>query len=371
MTDTAAAARAVRHAVTAPGPERDTAVQALKAAGAALCAWALAGWWWHAPLALLAPWTALVLVNSTVYRSVRSAIQQFAGVALGTLVAAAAAALTHNAMAAMAIALPLTVLMGTYPRLEDQGWYAPTAAVFVLAYGTPAPVDILHRLLETVLGAVIGLTVNALVLPPDHTRGLIRLRTRIPDEFARLLRDVADGVEKGYSDKEAEDWYGRALRLLPVVADLHEAQRRSEESRLLNPGRRLRRSPPSPPPSDDAYRWDRIADHLVAMLRSLAETAYENSRFAAPPYSAQRELATLLQAAARACEADARHLTAGGQRAPQAESALEEAEAAAGRLAAGLSAPREGAGTASLGELAIIATRLLGELASVTIGHKT
>ncbi|MFD4528284.1 aromatic acid exporter family protein [Streptomyces sp. NPDC058470] len=369
MTDTAVTAGAVRRAVTAPGPERDTAVQALKAAGAAFCAWALAGWWWHAPLALLAPWTALVLVHSTVYRSVRSAIQQFAGVALGTFTAAAAAALTHNPTAAMAVTLPLTVLMGTYPRLEDQGWYVPTAAVFVLAYGTPAPVDIVHRLLETVLGAVIGLTVNALILPPDHTRGLVRLRTWIPDQFAQLLRDVADGVEKGYGVKEAEDWYGRALRLLPVVADLHEAQHRSEESRLLNPGRRLRRSPPTPPPGDDVYHWDRVADHVVAMLRSLADTAYENSRFAAPPYSARRDLATLLQSAARACEADERHLIAGDERAPQAESALEEAESASGRLAAGVSAASEG-GTASLGELAIIATRLLGELASVTAGHK-
>ncbi|MFD5630917.1 aromatic acid exporter family protein [Streptomyces sp. NPDC127072] len=179
--------RSVRRAVTEPGAERDTAVQSLKAAGAALLAWALAGWWWDAPMALMAPWTALFLVQSTVYRSLLSALRQFAMVVVGTLLAAAAGVLTDNAMAAMALALPLTVLLGNYLRFGAQGLYAPTAALFVLAYGCYSGYDITHRFLETLLGAVIGIGVNALVFPPVHSRRVHHPRVRLPLQSAELL----------------------------------------------------------------------------------------------------------------------------------------------------------------------------------------
>ncbi|WP_234335107.1 hypothetical protein [Streptomyces sp. NRRL S-118] len=101
-----AVGRSVRSALTGPGPERDLAVQSLKAAGAAILAWAVAGWWWQAPLALMAPWTAVALVQSTVYRSVRTGVQQVVLIAAGTVLAAAAAGLTGNTMAAMSCPSP-------------------------------------------------------------------------------------------------------------------------------------------------------------------------------------------------------------------------------------------------------------------------
>ncbi|MEV5612499.1 aromatic acid exporter family protein [Streptomyces sp. NPDC052225] len=362
-------ARSARRAVTRAGPERATAVQALKAAGAALLAWALAGWWWEAPMALLAPWTAVVLVQTTVYRSVRSAVQQFVVVAAATLVAAASAALTGNLMGALAIALPVTVLLGSYGRFGDQGWYAPTAALFVLAYGSYAPVEILHRLLETLLGAVVGVLVNAFVLPPVHTADVSRLRARAPADCAELLRDVADGIDAGYGAADAEEWHARALRLGSTVAELRAARRRAEEGLRFNPGRRLRRRPPAPPPGDLA--WARVADHLATALRSLAESASERSPFAAPTDRSLAALASLLRSAGRACAADADRSGGGARDAEdpgateQAVQALDEAREAARTLAALLSDPDHGP-SAALGELTAATTRLLDDLATAT-----
>ncbi|WP_338693841.1 aromatic acid exporter family protein [Streptomyces sp. Q6] len=365
----AAPAREVRsvalsahRAVTSAGPERATAVQALKAAGAALLAWALAGWWWDAPMALLAPWTAVVLVQWTVYRSVRSAVQQFVVVAAATLIAAAAGALTRDVMAALAIALPLTALLGSYGRFGDQGWYAPTAALFVLAYGSYAPVEILHRLLETLLGAVVGVLVNAFVLPPLHTGDVSRLRARVPADCAELLRDVADGIDAGYDAADAEEWHARALRLGSTVARLRAARRRAAEGLRFNPGRRLRRRAPEPPPGDLA--WARVADHLATALRSLAESAVERSRFAAPPGRALVALAPLLRAAGEACAADAER-SGGARDHGDAGRALGEAREAARSLAALLGDPDHGP-SAALGELTAATTRLLDDLAAAT-----
>ncbi|MGH4031159.1 FUSC family protein [Actinomycetota bacterium Odt1-20B] len=382
-----AVARSARRAVTSTGSERTTTVQALKAAGAALIAWALAGWWWDAPMAILAPWTAVVLVHHTVYRSLRSAGQQFLVVAAGTLVAAAAAALTHDVMAAMAIAMPATVLIGAYGRFGDQGWYGPTAALFTLTYGSFTPPQILHRLAETLLGAVIGVLVNALVLPPVHTASARRLHGQVRADCAALLHDVADGIEHGYDETEAEDWHGRALRLGSTVSELRRARRHAHESRRLNPGRRMRRSPTAPPPAD-AVPWQRVADHLATILRSLAETARETPRFAAPTGRALATLAVLLRSAGQWCEATAEDVLSGRADddfpdrpgrpdrpdAPhrpgppsRSERALVEAQEAGRRLASLLDDPAHGP-SAALGELTAATTRLLDDLQTATDG---
>ncbi|MFF3976063.1 aromatic acid exporter family protein [Streptomyces sp. NPDC001828] len=300
----AAVGRSARRALGGPGPERDTAVQALKAAAAALIAWALAGWWWKAPMAMLAPWTAIFLVQSTVYRSLKSALQQFVVVVMGTLLAAGAGVLTGNAMLAMIIALPVAMLFGSYARFGTQGLNAPTAALFVLVYGTYSGFDILHRFLETLLGAAIGLAVNALVLPPVHSRSVRHLRSHLPEESAALLHTVADGLsDDGLTQEGAQTWHDRAWRLTDRVTELRTARSWSDESYRFNPGRKLRRSAPLPPAADWDFTWDRITHHIEAITRTLAESAGGSGR-AALPDAAPAIVAELLRAAGDVCELD-------------------------------------------------------------------
>ncbi|MGW6011818.1 FUSC family protein [Streptomyces sp. NPDC055210] len=355
--EAAAVGRSVRTCFAESGPERDTAVQSLKAAGAALLAWALAGWWWNAPMALLAPWTALFLVQSTVYRSLLTALQQVVVVVTGTLLATGALALTHDTMAAMALALPLTVLLGTYARLGSQGLYAPTAALFVLAYGSYSGFDILHRLLETLLGAAIGIAVNASVLPPVHSGRVHHLRARLPRDCAHLLHEVADGIETSYDKERARGWYDSAVRLADVVTELRTARRWSDESHRFNPGRRLRRSAAAPPPVEWDFTWDRITEHIRAITRSLSEAV-------SPPESALGVpgiLSPLLRAAGDVL--DCRDGTTSGEQ-DRAHAALGAAVAAHGRLASVLADGRQGA-TPALGGLTADTERLLDDLTTV------
>ena len=287
--------RTVRRAVTERGPERDTTVQSLKAAAAALLAWAVAGLWWDAPMAMLAPWSAMFLVQSTVYRSLVNAVQQLIVVLVGTLFAAVAVAVTDNAMVAMAVALPLTILLGNYARFGSQGVYAPTAALFVLAYQSYTGFDIAHRILETLLGAVVGICVNALVLPPVHSRRLRHLRNRLIEDCADLLHTVADGIGEPYESDQARGWYDRAWGLTDAVTEMRTARRWCDESYRFNPGHRLRRSQPEPPPDWD-YTWDRLTEHIRTTLRPLAEEQLDEP--------VRGHLGPLLRAAGEVCAAD-------------------------------------------------------------------
>jgi hypothetical protein len=327
--------RSIRRSVTGAGPERYTAVQSLKAAGAALLAWAVTGWWWHAPLALLAPWTALFLMQSTVYRSLVSGLQQFVVVVLGTLLAALAGALTDSTMGALAIAMPLTVLLGNYARFGAQGLYAPTAALFVIAGGSFGPAAFGHRLLETAVGAVVGITVNALVLPPEHARRVRQLRTQLAMESGRLLDTVAGHFAHGDLGGGSGDWHARAQWLGDVLTDLREARRWSQESDRVNPGRLLRRSQRTevcPGIQDPA--WYDLTDHLASLMRTLTEC----DRPDALPSGTAHALPALLHETARVFHCDAAQkagsgIEGAGAVGPRAEDRLPRARQAGDRLA--------------------------------------
>ncbi|MET9431132.1 MULTISPECIES: aromatic acid exporter family protein [unclassified Streptomyces] len=371
--ETATVGGSVRRALTGPGPERDLAVQSLKAAGAAILAWAVAGWWWKAPLALMAPWTAVALVQSTVYRSVRTGLQQVVLIAAGTVVAAAAVGLTGDTMAAMALALPVTVLLGNYPRFGDQGLYASTTALFVLVYGAYTGFDILHRLLETLLGAVIGIGVNALILPPVHLRDARDSLCRLPREGADLLRTMADEIRHGHDRSQAQEWHRRARRLTGRLAALRDARTWTRESLRFNPVPRIRRqAPPDLPSTEWDAAWERVADHLTSLTALLAEAAGERPRFAPPPDDVLADVPPLLQALADVCETDCAALSRPAGPAPDRrdrDEAMDRAWEAHHRLKARLAeqAGRDGETATSVGGLTAETRQLLHDLENARV----
>lgn len=282
-------------------PDRYQVVQSLKAAAAAIIAWALTGWWLDAPMALMAPWAAVALVQGTVYRSLRTAVQLFVMIAAGTLLAAGAAALTGDTMIAMVVALPLATLLGNLASVGGQGLYASTTALFVLAYGSYSLPAVGHRLLETLVGAVVGVAVNAVVLPPVHSLHAGKLAAALPRDCARLLREMGDGLED-YDAQRAESWNRSANDLLTALSELYVGRRWDSESFRLNPVRRLRRSTPAPSADWDIV-WARVANRLLGLTLTLWETASENRELPRPPDRALDELGRLLSAAADACTA--------------------------------------------------------------------
>ncbi|MEU7191314.1 hypothetical protein [Streptomyces sp. NPDC045369] len=365
--EVAAVGRTVRGAVRGSGPERDTVVQSLKAAGAAVTAWALTGWWLNAPLALMAPWTALALVDATVYRSLRSGLQQLVVIVLGALLASAAMAATDGStLGAMLIVLPVMTLVGTHRRLGAQGTYGATTALFVITYGAYSLTEVGHRLMETAIGAVIGITVNALILPPVHLRNVHDQLRRLPRESAELLQIMAQGLrDEEWSATDAAGWHDRARRLGQVLRALASAREWTAESSRFNPGFRLRRTGPPPPPPEKADAvWERAVAHLSAIARTLAGTAGEKARLTAPGAAFLRRYADLADEAATLCRAE-EDLIADSDRAEAGER-YRRARARAQELYDGLAddfrEQRDPPAAAASGELLVEMKQLLHEL---------
>nr|WP_244328721.1 aromatic acid exporter family protein [Streptomyces marokkonensis] len=368
--DARSVGRAARAAWRGPGRERDLLIQSLKAAAAAVLAWLLAQVWLGDPMALMAPWVALVLVQATVYSSLLQGTRQFAAICVGALVASGAQAVTDDTTGALALSLPVLMLLSNWPRFGDQGIYAATTAVFTIATGTVSAAAVGHRLGQAALGAVVGVAVNALVLPPIHLRDVRENLAALARETGDVLHTVARDLHDGEWDGEtAVGWVGASARLQDRLEALRSARGWSRESLRLTSGplRALHRVPAEAlPPEEEDERFGRVTGHVTALTRTLAVAADERRTPAAPDAAVLRRYARLLELIGDRCRAEADRLVGGGAQAntlldERTESAMRELHE---RLQEGL---REQAGqgpapTAVLGALVLQAENLWADL---------
>ncbi|MEU2914491.1 aromatic acid exporter family protein [Streptomyces massasporeus] len=313
--DTRGAWNALRAAWRGPGRERDLVVQSLKAAGAAVLAWLVGGVWMDDPLALMAPWVALVLVQATVFSSLVQGARQFGAICVGTLVASGAQAITDDTTGALALSVPVLMLLANWPRFGDQGIYAATTALFTISSGMVSLSAVGHRVEQAAIGAVIGVAVNALVLPPIHLRDVRENLAALAREAGEVLHTVAGDLREGEWDAQnASGWVSASNRLDHRLKALRSARRWSQESLRLTyaPLRALHRVPHHLPAVDEDERLSRVTGHVATLTRALA-VSVDDKRTPTPPEGpALRSYARLLELIGDALCAEADSLLEGG-----------------------------------------------------------
>ncbi|OSY50055.1 hypothetical protein BG846_04293 [Streptomyces fradiae ATCC 10745 = DSM 40063] len=329
-------AGAVRRACAGPGRERDLAAQSLKAALAALVAWIVASRVLHAPMAFIAPWAAVALVRSTVYRSLTESLEQLAAIALGTTLATAAGTALGDPTLAMALVLPVVLLLGNWRRLGDQGVYGATAALFTLTTGDSGVEQGVARLLETGLGAAVGVAVNLLVRPPVYLRDSRNALRTASGAVSACLSSVARGLGGGSWDHgDAREWDEQARRAVELVGGARSALARTEESTRLNPaapGRAhlLRHGGPY---AHALYVLEEVARYTRDLTHTLMEAADDGAVRPRPEDDVAVRYGALLERAAAALEAYRRVVEEdSGPARSRLRRAVADAEAAHGDL---------------------------------------
>ncbi|MER7872805.1 hypothetical protein ABTY63_04465 [Streptomyces solisilvae] len=82
-----------------------------------------------------------------------------------------------------------------------------------------------HRLLQAVLGAAIGIAVNALVLPPVHLRDVRENLGGLARGAREALARMAEGlVHEDWSEETAADWRRLSDRLQQRLESLRSAR---------------------------------------------------------------------------------------------------------------------------------------------------
>lgn len=229
------------------GYERDVALLLMKSALAGVASWTVAQYFVTSPQPVYAPLVALLVVQSTVYRSLLHSVQYVAAVIAGVLAAGAASPLIGENVGAFAVMLVTALLVGRWRRLGTMGLQVPIVGIFAYnaLLGAPATGMLWSIVSMVLLGAGVGLLVNLLLLPPMRystaDRGVQELSTAV---FV-LLRDMAAGLREPIPEQDsAEDWLRRARRLDTTAGKARTAVEHGAESISYNPVRLFRRQLP-------------------------------------------------------------------------------------------------------------------------------
>lgn len=259
----------LRRARRYSGHERQTALLVAKSGAAAVLAWYLAVSLVGTAQPSYAPFTALLVVQSTVYRSILQSLRYVGAVVLGVAAAGFAEVVLGRDVAAFAVMIAVGLLVGRWHRLGPMGLQVPIAGVFAYtALSGSQPVALWSIVSMVLLGAATGLVVNLLLLPPMRygtaAQGLRELATAVHT----LLRDVSDGLREGTPDADtARDWARRARFMDDTVSRAHHAVEHGAESISFNPRRLLTRHAPA---GFTGYRtMTESLRHAVDQLRSI------------------------------------------------------------------------------------------------------
>jgi len=203
------------------------------------------------PPPLVAALTALLVVQATLASTLVNGVQRVlsvvAGVALAVLLVSVVG-LTWWSLGALVAA---SIVVGQILRLGPHLLEVPISAMLVLGVGYTTGAESLGagRVVETLIGAAVGVLVNVVFPPAVQSRSAGEAVERFAEEIARLLDDAAVAFAAGPPPVDrAARWLADARRLNRHVPQLDETLANAEESRRLNvralgaprPGRGLR-----------------------------------------------------------------------------------------------------------------------------------
>ena len=250
---------------------------------------------------VLAPLTALLVVQLTMHETFAHGRERIVSVVAGVLLAVLFASFVGLTWWSLGVVVAVSIVAGRLLRLGPHLLEVPISAMLVLAVGG-AERAALGRVEETLIGAATGVLVNLLIAPPLYVRPAGAAIGDLAEEMARFTTDLAAALRGTWSRDVAQAQLNRARRLGEAVARADRQLARAEESTRLNPrGRQARAVEPRLRSTLTAL------EHTQVGLRSLTRAVLDRTFFvpeeqadAAYPPGARGALADVLDAATAA-----------------------------------------------------------------------
>jgi uncharacterized membrane protein YccC len=224
--------------------ERRTPIlQVLKTAVAALVAWTVCILLIPGQVPVFAAIAAIIVVQPSVNQSFASALQRSAGVIVGVLVAYFAALVFGSPSWLILVAIVASLLVAWALRFPQSSTVqVPISAMLVLSIGSATPGYAFDRIVETIIGAVIGVVVNWLIVPPVSLQPAHDAVGRLGSEIAAVLDSLA-GVLTSATDADRSRYQVlvEARLLTPMRAKAATAVETASESLRFNPRRSAHR----------------------------------------------------------------------------------------------------------------------------------
>jgi hypothetical protein len=242
---------------------------------------------------VLAPLTALLVAQVSLYQTLRSALRRVGSVVAGVLVAVALSALVGFTWWTLGIVIVLALAVGNALHLGDHILEVPISAMLILSsVGTrPAATG---RVVETFIGTVAGL-IAGFVLAAPKVQSAEEAVLDLCDKMADLLDRISAGLTNGTVADSVGGWLDEARSFPAEIRHVDDALREAEESMRLNP--RSLRLPCTTLTLREALE---TLEHEGITIRVLARSLADGARLAGPDSpmedpEARRLLAGVLQ----------------------------------------------------------------------------
>ncbi|MEV7085762.1 aromatic acid exporter family protein [Streptomyces sp. NPDC093085] len=208
--------------------------QTLRSTAAATIAYVVALRLSSEPSPLTAPLTALLVVQVTLYSTLTTGIRRVNAVVAGVLVASAFSVLVGLTWWSLGLIILASLVVGRLVRVSE---FVPEVAISaMLVLGVPRVASTAwDRVLETLIGAAVGMAFNFLLAPPVW----VATAGESVEGLARRMRQLLLGVGEGLTDsvpvERAASRLHEARRLDHDITEVDAALRQAEDSLRLNP----------------------------------------------------------------------------------------------------------------------------------------
>jgi uncharacterized membrane protein YgaE (UPF0421/DUF939 family) len=248
------------------------------------------------PRDIVAPLTALLVVQATLFHTIGTAIRRVAAVTAGVLAAVAVAAYVPFSWWVLGLLIAGTLVLGILLRLREEILEVPISAMLIFSVGSGSAAS--SRIVETLVGAAAGLAAG-LVFAPVRVQPAKEAVGELSRQMADLLGQMAEGLAVTPDPRRAAEWLDRTRALRGEIERVDDALSQAEDSVRLNP-RRLRSGDPAAGLRDGVDTLERAATDVRVLARSVADSARIDSE-----HSPVREAETRARLAAVIAELSA------------------------------------------------------------------
>jgi uncharacterized membrane protein YgaE (UPF0421/DUF939 family) len=221
---------------------------------------------------VLAPLTALLVAQVTLYQTVRSAVTRVAAVVIGVLVAVVVSKLVGFTWWSLGLTIVAALIIGYSLRLGETVLEVPISAMLILSVGATRTEAADGRIVETLIGGGAGLLAG-LILAAPKTESAREAIFELCTKMSGLLDEMAVGLRDGSAREMSGRWLERARALAEEIERVDEAVQHAQESIVLNP-RSLSQ------PVETVVLQDSLEtlEHAAIIVRGLARSVADLAR---------------------------------------------------------------------------------------------
>jgi uncharacterized membrane protein YgaE (UPF0421/DUF939 family) len=227
---------------------------------------------------VLAPLTALLVLQASLFQTIRSGIKKVVSVAVGVLAAVALSEFVDFNWWLLALLIGGALVIGHILRLGDDMLEVPISAMLIFSSAGTHTAGA-GRVIDTLVGTAAGLA-GGLAFAPLRVQPAREAVGDLAGRLAELLERMAGGLGDELDTAQASDWLEESRALRGEIERVDDTLRQAEDSTRLNPRMLTRQA--ALPETEIALRGgleklEHAALSLRFLTRSVTDAAYLSS----------------------------------------------------------------------------------------------